>query len=132
MVSIPNKELADKSISNLSRIQMSNVKQELRFKYKDADKLPKVLEDIKDEIRKSCPEVIDDGSRPFRAYFTNYNSFWLDCIVDAHFRVKLLGDAYYENRQNMLLAINRAVKKNNIEFALVDEEMVNALFKAAK
>ena len=43
-------------------MQMSSVKQELRFKYKDADKLPQLVEDIKEEIKKACPDAITDGT----------------------------------------------------------------------
>ncbi|CAB9504732.1 Mechanosensitive ion channel [Seminavis robusta] len=127
MVSVPNKVLADQSISNLSRIQISCVKQELRFKYGDGDKIPKVMDDIKDEIRKACPQLIEDGSRPFRAFWTSYGTTGLEATVEAHFRVKLLGDPFWENRQNMLIAINRAVKKNRVELVhLLDEEFFQA------
>lgn len=120
--------VVDQSISNLSRIQISNVQQTLRFKYADADKLPQLMEDIKDEIRKACPELIDDGTRPFRCFWTDYGHTGLEVSVNANFRIKLLGDAYYENRQNMLIAIRKAVKKNKMEFAVLDEETIERLY----
>ena len=90
------------------------------------------MQDIKDEIRKACPEVIDDGSRAFRAYWTNYGTLGLEVTVEAHFRIRILGDPFWENRQNMLMAINRAVKKNRMEFAVVDDDLVNGIFKNLK
>lgn len=132
MVAVPNKDLADKPIRNLSRVQISSVKQELRFKYSDADKIPKLMEDIKNEIKVACPEVIVDGSRPFRAYWTGYGTLGLEVHVEAHFRIKLLGVPFWENRQKMLVAINDAVKKNGMEFAAVNEELLNAILKKAK
>lgn len=132
MVSVPNKDLANKPIRNLSRISLSGVEQLLRFKYNDADKLPKALEDIKDEIRKACPDVIVDGSRPFRAFWTGYGRTGLEVTIQAHFRIKLVSNDFWVNRQNMLMAINRAVKKNGIEFSVVDEDLLNALYKNIK
>ena len=120
---------ADKPIRNLSRIQLSSVQQLLRFRYKDADKLPKALEDIKNEIRLACPEVIDDGTRPFRCYWTGYGPTGLEVTIEAHFRIKLLGEDFWINRQNMLMAINRAVRRNQIEFSVVDEDLLNAIYK---
>lgn len=38
-------------------------------------------------------------------------------MVSCHFRVPLQGDPYWENRQAVLMAINRAVKKHSVEFA---------------
>lgn len=87
------------------------------------------MEDIKDEIIKACPEVITDGTRPFRAFWTGYGTVGLEATVDAHFRIKLLGTPFWENRQNMLIAINAAVKKNRMEFLAVDEKLFNALYK---
>lgn len=54
---IPNAQLTRTRISNLSRVKKSRVKQNLRFKYRDLDSIPQVLEEIKQEIRLSCPEV---------------------------------------------------------------------------
>ena len=108
---------------------MSSVQQHLRFKFSDADKMPQLMEDIKEEIIKACPDVITDGSRPFRAFWTGYGPVGLDVTVDAHFRIKLLGNPFWENRQNMLIAINKAVKKNRVEFLAVDERLFQVLFK---
>jgi hypothetical protein len=90
------------------------VHQTLRFPYNVVDKLPKLSNDIKCEIRSSCPSIITDGSHPFQCYWVNFQSNYLEVIVDAHFRTKPVGDAYYENRQRCLQAIDRAVKMNDI------------------
>lgn len=63
---VPNALLAEQKISNVSRVRQSQVKQTLRFHYEDADKLPQVIDDIKEEIKKSCSRMITDGTRPFR------------------------------------------------------------------
>lgn len=110
---------ADKPIRNLSRIQMSSVTQELLFKHTNADRIPQFLQDVKNEIQESCSELITDGSRPFRVFWSGYNKWGLVVTITCHFRIKLLGDPYHENRQSMMMAINRAVKKNKMEFAIV-------------
>lgn len=37
--------------------------------------------------------------------------------MDAHFRIRPVGDGYFENRQRVLLAIDRAVKENEMQYA---------------
>jgi small-conductance mechanosensitive channel len=116
MVTMPNSDLLSQRVCNLSRIHQSQVKQTLQFSYADSEKLPQLLQDIKTEIRSSCPAVITDGSRPFRCYWTSFQPNYLEVILDAHFRIKPVGDSYHENRQRVLQAIHRAVKKNDMTF----------------
>lgn len=101
---------------------MSSVGQELLFQHTNADRIPQFLEDVKNEIKDACPELITDGSRPFRVFWSGYNKRGLVVTITCHFRIKLLGDPYWENRQNMMMAINRAVKKNRMEFAVVKRD----------
>ena len=84
-------DAADQRVSNLSRANQCAVKQTLRFKYSDIDKLPAVLESIKEEIKKSCPELISDGKRPFRAVLTGYHSDHISALVDCRFKLKPIG-----------------------------------------
>jgi small-conductance mechanosensitive channel len=116
IITIPNTQLLSQQVCNLSRIHQSQVKQTLRFPYGDSEKLPQLLQDVKTEIRSRCPSVITDGSHPFPCYWTDYADDHLEVIVDAHFQIKPVGDAYPANHQHVLQAIDRAVKKNNMEF----------------
>jgi len=119
MVSIPNADLAKQHVSNLSRVHYSRVKQTLKFKHTEARKLPSLLKSIKEEIRLACPDVVADGSRPFRAVWTNYlPDGSLEVVVDAHFAIRPVGDAYWDNRQRCLQAINRAVAINQVQLAV--------------
>ena len=79
------------------------------------EKLPKLTQDIKNEIRLACPSIITDGNYPFRCYWINFDKKELEVFVNAHFRIPPVGDAYYENRQRCLLAIDRAIRKNEID-----------------
>lgn len=118
MVTVPNADLAGEHVSNLSRIQRCQVKQTLRFEYKDIEKLPGMVEDIKEEIRAACPHVIADGSRPFHVHFTSYGPDYCEVRVNAHFDIKPVGDEYWDNRQRVLLAIQKAVKNHDVNFAI--------------
>jgi small-conductance mechanosensitive channel len=80
--------------------------------------LPVVVEDIKKEIITSCPELITDGTRPFRVHWRSYGDDHLEVVVDARFHIQPEGDTYWDNRQEVLMAIRRAVKKHGIEFAI--------------
>lgn len=115
-VVVPNKALVDKEISNLSRVKTSQVKQTLKFKYEDVHKLPQLMVTVKEEIKRSCPEVITDGSRPFRAHWTDFGSK-LEVVVDCHLNVPPTEEKYWDARQEMLVAIARAVEQEGLEFA---------------
>jgi small-conductance mechanosensitive channel len=115
-ITIPNADLLSQRVCNLSRVHQCQVKQTLRFAYKDSNKLPQLVDDIKTEIRASCPSVITDRSRPFRCFWTGFQGDHLEVTVDAHFRIEPVGDVYFENQQRVLQAIDRAVKNNNMDF----------------
>jgi small-conductance mechanosensitive channel len=117
MLTVPNADLTSERVSNLSRIRKCQVEQVLKFQYKDVDNLEQLCEDIKSEIRASCRALIKDGTRPFRAFWTGFQDDHLEVTVDAHFNIQPVGDEYWRNRQQVLLAINRAVKKNKCAFA---------------
>jgi small-conductance mechanosensitive channel len=113
---VPNSQLGMQRVKNLSRVSKCQVKQRLRFQYKDADKLPKILDDILEEIKASCPAAITNGSRPFRAVWTDYKEDYLSVLVDTHYDLPCMGKKYWNNRQEVMLAIHRAVRKNGVEF----------------
>jgi small-conductance mechanosensitive channel len=115
-VRIPNAHLSQR-ISNLSRIKRSQVKQTLRFKYSDLDKLPNVLNNIKKEIQASCPKLIAIG-KPFQAVLTQYEPDHVQALVNCHFEIPPGSTEFVDNRQQVLLSIAKAVKEGGIEFAL--------------
>lgn len=115
---IPNSQLTNTRVSNLSRIERSRVFQILRFGYSDLPKLPKLLDDIKSEIRISCPKLITDGSKPFQVILTAYEADHIQATVNCHFNIPPATGEFAENRQEVLLAISRALEKNGVGFAL--------------
>ena len=115
LVSIPNTSLVNQPVSNLSRIKYSQVRQTLRFNYKDRDVLPRVMQSIKEEVESSCPDLVTNGSRPCRAHWTDFGPGHLEAVVDFHFRIKPVGDKYWDNRQRVLQAIDRAVARHGVE-----------------
>jgi len=117
-IKIPNSQLTNTRVSNLSRIQRSRVFQTLRFSYADLPKLPKLLDDIKSEIRASCPKLITDGSKPFQGILTAYEADHIQATVNCHFDIPPSTGEFAENRQEVLLAISRALERNEVRFAL--------------
>jgi len=115
MVSVPNSHLLSQRVSNLSRVRRSQVKQVLRVRLEDADQIPDLIDSIKREIQDACPELITDGSRPFRVHWTNINADHCEITVDTRFTIKPTGDVYLANKQNVLSAIHRALKENNVK-----------------
>ena len=117
MVSIPNSQLMSQRVSNLSRVRRSQVKQVLRVALDDTDKIPALIASIKLEIRSACPELITDGSRPFRVFWTAINRDHCEVTIDTRFNIKPKGDVYLINQQNVLAAIHRALMQNNVTLA---------------
>lgn len=115
---IPNGQIIHQRVQNLSRLDTSNIKQTLWFRYNDINKLPNVLESIKNEIILSCPKLINDGSRKFNALWIDYQHDHLTVLVDASFNIEPTSNEYSINKQVMLQAIAKAVQKHNVEFAI--------------
>lgn len=118
VVQIPNSSLYKQRVSNLSRVKRSQVEQVLRFKYADLPTVPVVLADIKEEISASCPKLVTDGTRPFRAVLTKYESDHISTAVLCHFDIPPGSAEFVDNREQVLLAIARAMEKNEVELAL--------------
>jgi len=116
---LPNDQIVNQRVRNISRTKMSQVKQVLWFPIKDAMKMHDVVTAIKEEIRSSCgPELITDGSRPFRVNWRDFKSDHLEVVVDCHFNIKPSGNVYYDNKQKVLKAIAQAVHRLGVEFTL--------------
>jgi small-conductance mechanosensitive channel len=117
-IKIPNCQMANQQVSNISRATRSQVKQELWFSYDDIDKLSVLILDIKDEIRKACPKLITDGSRPFRVHWREFKNDHLEVVVDCRFDLPPTGNPYWDNRQKVLEAIAAAAAKNKVSFSI--------------
>lgn len=115
---IPNSQLSQQRVRNLSRVSKSQVTQTLWFSYDDIDTMPVIMQAIKDQVNASaCGEyLITDGSRPFRAHWRNFEKDHLEVVVDFHFNIKAATQHYWDNRQVVLEAIASAVKKLGVEF----------------
>jgi small-conductance mechanosensitive channel len=111
---IPNAELGANSISNLSIVDSSQVEQSLRFDHSTIDTIPRLVKEIKSEIKAACPKLISDSSRPFRVHWTEYGESFLQIDIDTRFNIKPHSDEYYDNKQEVLLAISRAIRKCNV------------------
>ena len=123
VTAVPNHQLANQRLANISRNKFSQVQQKIHFYYEDIDQLPSLMQEIKNEIIKSCGFVVTDGSRPFRVYFHHYGESSLEVIVDVRMQVTTGTSQYYESREQVLLAIGRGVKSMNMKFAVMTENL---------
>jgi small-conductance mechanosensitive channel len=113
---VPNTQLVRQRVRNISRTFRCQVKENLRICYKDAHKLRTFLPDVLLEIKASCPEVIADGTRPFRAVWVGYGEDHIKVMIDTHFELRPTGQKYWENKQEVMFAIYRAAEKHDIHF----------------
>lgn len=126
VLKIPNSSITSQRVSNISRTKLAQVKQVLRFSYDDLDKVPQVLADIKSEIKAHCPKLITDGSKPFAAVLSQYEPDHIQTVVNCHFEMQPSSAEYSDNKEEVLLAIARAMKKNNVKFAIPSIAYVDA------
>lgn len=118
IIKLPNSQIVKQRVSNISRMKESRVFQPLRFSYDDLDKVPQVLQDIKEEIKAACPKLITDGSKPFAAVLASYEADHIQTIVNVHFNIQPFSQEYSDTKEAVLLAIARAAQKNNVKFAI--------------
>ena len=118
IVRIPNSQFIHSRVTNISRARRSQVKQTIRFRYKDLNKVPDILRDIKEEMKKSCPKLVHDGSAIYRAVITSYEPDHVQAVVNFHFDIPAETEASNRNRQEVLLTISRVMEKHGAEFAL--------------
>eukprot|EP00565_Helicotheca_tamesis_P005881 CAMPEP_0185731754 /NCGR_PEP_ID=MMETSP1171-20130828/13904_1 /TAXON_ID=374046 /ORGANISM="Helicotheca tamensis, Strain CCMP826" /LENGTH=409 /DNA_ID=CAMNT_0028401079 /DNA_START=279 /DNA_END=1508 /DNA_ORIENTATION=- len=117
IIVIPNNQVFQQRVMNLGKIQRNQVMQTLWFKYDDIDKMPLVTKKIKEEIMESCPKLIKIN-RPFRVHWRNIGRDHLEVVVDCRFNIPFVGDENFDNRQQVLEAIWRAVKQCGMKFSL--------------
>ena len=113
---IPNSILGNQRVQNVSRVSKCRVQQFLRFRYQDGPRLAELLPQILEEIKESCPEIITDGSRPYRAVWSSFREDHLEVLIDVHFHLPPSGVKYANNRMKVNEAIYRAVQKSHCEF----------------
>jgi hypothetical protein len=114
---IPNNQLSNIRISNLSRLKRSQVLQSLTFKYDYLGDIPELCKEMKDEIATSCGEVITDGSATFRVSWAGYDTEGLNVVVDCTLKVPPKTGSYHVARQEIMEAIARVVKQKGIAFS---------------
>lgn len=104
--------------SNISRMNRSQVKFDLRFNLHDMNRIDEIMLAIRQEIVAACPKLITDGSRPFRVLWTDIGSDHLVVTVDTHHDVPPSTSDYWETREHVLFAISTATKKLKAKFAM--------------
>ena len=123
VMAIPNKELSASRLVNLSRIETSRLRQDVHFHYEDCQKLPEVLMEIEREICRTCPVAVAKDLQPPRAYFKNFADAFLEVEVDVRLHCVPESQAFKRARQEVLFAIDRAVKHHGITFAVLTDKL---------
>jgi small-conductance mechanosensitive channel len=104
----------------VSRTRSSSIRQTLAVRYDDMDRLPKLCQDIKEEIREAVGDLLITEGRPFRVIWRDFKNTYLEVFVLAFLKVKPNGNDYYDAQEKVLQAISRAMEKNGCEFSYTD------------
>jgi len=114
IVRIPNSYLANQRISYVSRAKRSQVFEKLRFQYKDLDRIPDILEEIKNELKRACDPI----PKPYDIFMNDFKEDHVEVVLDLHFNVKASGNAYFENSEKVFDAVWRVLQRNDVELAV--------------
>ncbi|GAX19433.1 hypothetical protein FisN_19Hh003 [Fistulifera solaris] len=117
LVSVPTIDLDKKQLVNRSRVYTSQVELTLRVNYDHVGQLSQFVKDVQAEIQKACPKLITDNTRPFRVHWTDYETDHLTVAINSYYRILPGSDEYWDNRMEVLSAVNRAAERNGIRFA---------------
>ncbi|GMH80645.1 hypothetical protein TrST_g644 [Triparma strigata] len=118
MVRIPNSEIANKRIHNISRDVRSQVKTTFGIRYRDLNNVENLIDNIKSQIKSDCEKVIADGSRPFWVHWREFEADHVTVVVDVHFDIRPGTTQYYDMRQKVLSCIKIATAKTGVPFAM--------------
>jgi len=118
VVAVPNTQLAGQRVMNLSRNKMCQIKLMLKFHYKDMKLLPPFTLALKETLKRTCPELISDGARPFRVLIHDLLDTHIEVMVDTHYNIPPIGDVYYNNRQHVLMIIYECIKQHGLELVV--------------
>lgn len=86
------------------------MKQTIRFKYSDMDKIPDFITSLKEEMKMKFSATLITKDRPFRVHFRDIEADHLEVVCDFRFNLAPTGDAYYDNRQKVIETIAKVVK----------------------
>jgi small-conductance mechanosensitive channel len=118
IVKIPNADMEQNQVSNLSDTKYSQVKQTLHLTLAAIKKIDTLIDNIKKEIIQSCPKlVIRDEHRSFRVHWTSYKHRHIEVTVDCKFDIPPGTDEFYDNQQEVLKAIARATHDVEVNFS---------------
>lgn len=90
----------------------------LRFQHSDIDRITEICEEIKEEIKASCPKIVKDGSRPLRVSWADVGDDHISVVINTSYEIRPSSAAYWANREVVLLAVARAMKRLGVKFAL--------------
>lgn len=113
---IPNSQLLHQRVTNISQAKRSQVKQILRFEYSDLNKIPVILQDIKEQVKVSCPKLVCEGAI-YRAVITSFEADHVQAVLHFHFDIPAETEASNQNQQQVLLVIARGMDEHGVEFA---------------
>jgi hypothetical protein len=113
LVRIPNTQIVHQRVANMSRVSRFQVKQTLRLNYADILKIPKLVENIKQGMKKDFPEtLIVDGSRPFHVHWMDLAHDHLQVECNFRFDQPPTGKAYLDLKQKVIVTLARVVDQN--------------------
>ena len=104
-------------ISNLSKTELSQIKYFIRLLHEDIGRITEICEEIDREISTSCRNVLVN----LKVHWVDIREDHVSVMVDGDFRIQPFSSRYHQTREQVLLAISRAMKKCQARFALPRE-----------
>ena len=70
----------------------------------------------KEEIVKACPKLMTKG-KVFRAMIDSFERDHVAAVVTCNFKLPPTGEDFSANKEQMLLAIDRGVRKSGLQYS---------------
>lgn len=108
-------------ISNLSKTEISQIKYFIRLLHEDIDRITEICDEIDREISASCRNLLVK----LKVHWVDVREDHVSVMIDGDFRVQPTSSSYHRTREQVLLAITRAMKRLEARFALPREASID-------
>jgi MscS family membrane protein len=117
---VPNSFFAQSPIENPSRMENRRIKHSIHLPYRDAEKIPVILDNIRHMLKKSADV---DQSKPIFVHVTQLESSAVECMVYC-FTTYTDWERFLQTQQNVMLGILKIIHDNESSYGIPVSQVV--------
>jgi len=117
---VPNSFFAQTPIENPSRMENRRIKHSIHLPYRDADKIPIILDHIRHMLRTSADV---DQSKPIFVHVTHLASSAVECMIYC-FTTYTDWERFLQTQQNVMLGILKIIHDNEAQYGIPVSQVI--------